>query len=172
MCCVFANSLHVQTTTYPSFCGVITRSEAAVETLFVSFSDVRDAVKAFEDVRKGHWSVTYLNPKALGFEITGDFGLNGPFRTISNYEGQLKAQVLFNPQNPALTAHYVIPLIKDILSKYGGVKAIHSDPSAIPHVKAYRIEFYDTRSATAAQTALNNKDIGVSSLTVISSHFY
>ncbi|KAF7505790.1 hypothetical protein GJ744_000461 [Endocarpon pusillum] len=148
------------TTTYPSFCGVISRSETAVETLLVSFSDIRDAVKAFEDVRKGHWAVTYLNPKALGFEITGDFGLNGPFRTISNYEGQLKAQILFNPQNPALTSHYVIPLIKDVLSKYGEVKAIHSDPCAIPHVKAYRIEFYDTRSTTAAQTALNNKDIG------------
>ncbi len=169
MYCVFANSLYVQTTIYPSFCGVITRNETAVETLFASFSDIRDAVKAFEDVRKGHWTVTYLNPKALGFEITGDLGVNGPLRTISNYEGQLKAQVLFNPQNPALTAHYVIPLIKDVLSKYGEVKAIHSDPSAIPHVKAYRIEFYDTRSVVAAQAALNNKDIDVSSLTVMSS---
>ena len=134
--------------------------------LLVSFSDVRDAIQAYDDARKGHWLVSFLNPKALWFEITGDAGPNGVYRTISNYEGQLKVQVLFNPQNPALNAHFVIPLIKKTLNKYGEVKAIQSTPSGIPHVKAYCIEFYDIRSADEARAALNNKDIGVSSLIV------
>jgi hypothetical protein len=133
----------------------------------VSFSDIRDAVQAYDDVRIGHWLVTYLNPKALGVEITADPGPYGPYRTISNYEGQLKAQVLFNPQNPILTSHAVIALIKKTLSKYGEVKAIQSIPCGIPHVKAYQIEYYDTRCAIVAQSALNNKDIGVSTVTSI-----
>jgi len=131
----------------------------------VQFSDIRDAVQAREDAHKAHWNVTFLNPKALGYEATGDNGPNGPYRTISNFEGQLKAQVLFNPQSPALTARFVIPLIKKTFGQYGEVKAIRSTPCGIPHVKAYCIEFYDTRSAAAAQAALNNKDIGVGPLT-------
>lgn len=111
----------------------------------------------------GHWQVTFLHPKTLGFDVTGDPGPSGPLRTISNFEGQLKAQVLFNPQNPSLTAHFVISLIKKNLEKYGEVKAIQSTLCGLPHVKAYRIEFYDTRCAAAACVALNNKDIGVSS---------
>ena len=128
----------------------------------VSFTDIRDAIQAYDDVRIGHWLVNYLNPKTLGVQITADPGPYGPYRTISNYEGQLKAQVLFNPQNPALTAQAVIALIKKTLNKYGEVKAIQSIPCGIPSVKAYQIEYYDTRCATAAQAALNNKDIGVS----------
>jgi hypothetical protein len=128
----------------------------------VSFSDIRDAVQAYDDVRLGHWLVTYLNPKALGAQVIAAPGPYGPYRTISNYEGQLKAQVLFNPQNPALTAQAVIALIKKTLNKYGEVKAIQTIPCGIPSVKAYQIEYYDTRCAVAAQAALNNKDIGVS----------
>jgi hypothetical protein len=108
-----------------------------------------------------------LKPKALGLDVTGDAGPRGPYSTVSNYEGQLKAQVLFNPQNPALTAGFVISLIKTTLATYGELKAIHSISCGIPHVKAYSIEFYDTRSVADAYVALNNnKDIGVSSLTI------
>lgn len=133
------------TDNYPSCCGILLRNHLGGEFLYVQFSDVRDAVKAYEDVRMGHWQVGFLNPKHLGFEITGDPSANGPLHTISNFEGQLKAQVLFNPQNPALTAQFVISLIKKNLEKYGEVKAIHSTLCGLPHVKTYCIEFYDTR---------------------------
>lgn len=155
-------SLQNQTNTYPSCCGILARNRGNQDILLVQFSDVRDAAQAYEDARMAHWLVTFLNPKALGFEATQDNGPNGPFRNISNFEGQLKAQVLFNPQDHTLTASFVVSLIKKTLGKYGEVKAIRSTPCGIPHVKAYCIEFYDIRSAAAAHAALSGKDIGVS----------
>jgi hypothetical protein len=113
----------------------------------------------------GHWDVIFMEPRALMLEVTGNMAPSEFYRTVSNFEGQLKAQVLFNPQNPALTGQFVIALIKSTLGKFGEVKAIHSTSCVLPRVKAYLIEFYDTRSAAAACAALNTKDIGVSSLT-------
>lgn len=94
--------------------------------------------------------------------MTSNAAPNGPCSTVSNYEGQLKAQVLFNPQNMTLTARFVTSLIKATLARFGEVKAIQSIPSTVAHVKTYCIEFFDTRSAADACNVLNNKDIGVS----------
>jgi hypothetical protein len=102
-----------------------------------------------------------LNPKALWFEVTGDDGPNGPLYTVSNFEGQVKVQVLFNPQNRVLNANLVTALIKKILGDCGEVKAIQSI-SGIASVKAYYVEFFDIRSAKIACARLNNKDIAVS----------
>jgi hypothetical protein len=147
---------------YPSCCGILARDQANTSVLFVQFSDVRDAVQAYEDARKGYWQVSFLKPKDLGSQVSSNRTPNGPPNLYNNHEGQLKAQILFNPQNLTLTARFVTALIRATLARFGEVKAIHSIPSTTAHVKKYGLEFFDTRAAADACKALNNKDIGVS----------
>lgn len=147
---------------YPSCCGILARDQANASVLFVQFSDVRDAVQAYEDARKGYWQVTFLKPRDLGSEVSRNGPPSGSPNSYNNHEGQLKAQILFNPQNMTLTARFVNALIRATLARFGDIKAIHSIPSTTAHVKKYCLEFFDTRAAADACKALNNKDIGVS----------
>lgn len=156
-----------QQDTYPSQCGMVHLRGTAGDALYVQFTDIRDAVDACANMRKCHWQVSFLRPRILGFEASDNAGPTGPLYAVNNYEGQLKVQVLFNPQNHDLTAGYVIPLIKATLAMLGDVKAIHSIPSGFPHVKEYCVEYFNVRDAARAVGQLNNHNIGVSFLTVM-----
>lgn len=129
--------------------------------MLVQFFDLRDAVRAYEEIRNARWKVEYLNPEGVSFEIAGiDLTMGARLRT-SNITGLLKAKVLFNPQNESLTASFVICLVKSKLSAHGDIKAIHSLQCCLAHVKEYCVEFYDVRAADGACLTLNNRDIGV-----------
>lgn len=142
---------------------MVTRSQIGQDFLYLQFSDIRDAAQAYEEARMGHWPTTFLKPKELICEVKDITNPNDPSRTVSNFEGQLRALVLFNPQNPSLTTHFVISLVKKVLEKYGEVKAMHTIISGSPNVKEYLVEYYNVDSADAASTALKSEDIAVSS---------
>jgi hypothetical protein len=128
----------------------------------VNFSDIRDAARAFHNSLGGPGDLVSLDPKSYAHQSTGEDGPFARHHLVSNFEGQLKANVTFDPQNPRLTAAYAIAVIKHALGSFGKLKAIHSVSTVgSPQVKEYLVEYFDLESAFYACQDLNKEYISV-----------
>ena len=132
---------------------------------YLSFTDIRDAVKAFELLRATYPRAVVHYLKRRTFLAKGDGGLD--VSKISDYEGHVVVQASFDHLSRKLpSAMEFFQLVKDEMSNYGMIKVHCSPPSSVPHVKNYYFEYFDSRCALQAITALNNSKLRVSSLPI------
>ncbi|EGC48275.1 meiosis protein MEI2 [Histoplasma capsulatum var. duboisii H88] len=125
-------------------------------TIYVGFTDIRDAKKASEKVGRLHpeWRVRFLTAReyAQKFDPTNS-------DLVSDFEGQVFASVFYDSSNPALDARVVSHSFKDLLETFGDIKAFHGLPSTQGNVDEFLIEFFDTRAADNVVSTLNGTSV-------------
>ncbi|KAI4168913.1 MAG: hypothetical protein LQ343_006035 [Gyalolechia ehrenbergii] len=122
-------------------------------TVYVSFTDVRDAIEAvtaLREVRKD-WLVQYLPIPSYGPYYRAD---RGSSMLASKYEGQLCVKAEFSGPSEYFNLDTMSRLILDLLNNYGDIMA-YDALIAIRPVVAYRAEFFDTKNADHAIAHLN-----------------
>ncbi|KAL8944397.1 MAG: hypothetical protein Q9216_000448 [Gyalolechia sp. 2 TL-2023] len=122
-------------------------------TVYVSFTDIRDAIEAFtalREVRKD-WLVQYLPIPSHGPHYQADCGSS---QLASKYEGQLCVKAEFSGPSEYFNLETMSRLILDLLNNYGDIMA-YDALIAIRPVVAYRAEFFDTKNADHAKAHLN-----------------
>lgn len=128
-------------------------------TVYVSFTDIRDALDAVASLHRlrGGWLVQYLPLPSRGLHPREAYGTNS---IASRYEGQLLVKAYFSGPSPFFDLDTVSRLILDLLNNYGGLKAYYAVITVYP-VVAYRAEFFDTKDAEHAIVHLNGFRIAV-----------
>ena len=128
-------------------------------TVYVSFTDVRDAIELVSFLRtfQGSWLVQYLPVPsyAIAAQPEGSRSFSA-----APFEGQLVVRAEFSGPDIYFDKDTVGRLILDILNNYGGIMAFEAVIIVHP-VVAYRAEFYDTKDADHAMAHLNGFRIAV-----------
>ncbi|KAL8898483.1 MAG: hypothetical protein Q9207_006677 [Kuettlingeria erythrocarpa] len=139
-------------------------------TVYVTFTDIRDAVEAVTSLNKlrENWLVQYLPlpPRGLHFQEA-----NGINSITSKYEGQLLVKAHFSGPSSFFDLDTVSRLILDLLNNYGGLKAYYAIITVYP-VVAYRAEFFDTKDAEHAIIHLNGFRIAPPPTDEFGGHLY
>lgn len=127
-------------------------------TIYVGFTDIRDAKNASEKVGRLHpeWRVRFLTAR----EYAQKFDPSNS-DLVSDFEGQVFASVFYDSSNPALDARVVSHSFKDLLETFGDIKAFHGLPSTQGNVDEFLIEFFDTRAADNVVSTLNGTSVDV-----------
>ncbi|QSS62495.1 hypothetical protein I7I51_02232 [Histoplasma capsulatum] len=125
-------------------------------TIYVGFTDIRDAKNASEKVGRLHpeWRVRFLTAR----EYAQKFDPSNS-DLVSDFEGQVFASVFYDSSNPALDARVVSHSFKDLLETFGDIKAFHGLPSTQGNVDEFLIEFFDTRAADNVVSTLNGTSV-------------
>ncbi|EFW22537.1 meiosis protein MEI2 [Coccidioides posadasii str. Silveira] len=128
--------------------------------IYVGFTDSRDAKAAFDKVKKQYpaWCLQALTAK----EFTGKHDATYVGAT-SDYEGYIFASVYFNGNNPAADGRVISHNFKNILEKFGDVKAFCTIPTEQRHVVDFMVEFFDTRAAENVASTLNGSSVDLQS---------
>ncbi|TPX24788.1 hypothetical protein DIZ76_010231 [Coccidioides immitis] len=124
--------------------------------IYVGFTDSRDAKAAFDKVKKQYpaWYLQALTAK----EFTGKHDATYVGAT-SDYEGYIFASVYFNGNNPAADGCVISHNFKNILEKFGDIKAFCTIPTEQRHVVDFMVEFFDTRAAENVASTLNGSSV-------------
>ena len=128
----------------------------------VGFTDYRDAEHAFmaTKISRPDWRLTRLAPKAYALK-KGDGATTNAVR-VTDFESQVVVSVFFNQHDPNIEAASTFQLVKQALSSFGDIKAIHSLPHEQGNVRDIRVEFFDTKAAFLAVQSLREVQLGVS----------
>lgn len=132
---------------------------ALTGTVYVSFTDIRDAVEAVTVLHRlrREWLVQHLPLPSHGLHSRA---ANGTSSFASKYEGQLLVKAHFSGPSAFFDLDTVSRLILDLLNNYGGIMAYDAVITVYP-VLAYRAEFFDTGDAEHAIVHLNGFRIAV-----------
>ncbi|KAK2761399.1 hypothetical protein FQN54_001921 [Arachnomyces sp. PD_36] len=125
-------------------------------TIYVGFTDIRDARCAFSKVQRFHpeWRMHSLTAR----EYAQKFDPSA-LTSTSDFEGQIFASVYYDSRNPTLDGHSVSHAFKDLVQTFGDIKAFHSLPTGQENVTDFLIEFFDTRAADNAVFTLNGTSV-------------
>ncbi|OAX79451.1 hypothetical protein ACJ72_06232 [Emergomyces africanus] len=125
-------------------------------SIYVGFTDVRDANNASEKVARLHpeWRINFLTAQeyAQKFDPTN-------FDLVSDFEGQVFASVFYDSSNPALDARVVSHSFKDLLETFGDIKAFHGLSNNQGNVDEFLVEFFDTRAADNVISTLHGTSV-------------
>lgn len=127
--------------------------------MYVSFTDIRDAIEAVTtlDRLRKKWLVQYLPILSHASHSREDHRSGA---SASKYEGQLLVRAEFSGPAAYFDLDTVSRLILDLLNNYGGIMAYDAVITMHP-VVAYRAEFFNTRDADHAIAHLNGFRIAV-----------
>lgn len=128
-------------------------------TIYVGFTDIRDARSAFSKVQRFHpeWRMHSLTAKEYAQKFDPSV-----LPSISDFEGQIFASVYYDSRNPGLNGRSVSHSFKDLVQTFGDIKAFHSLPTGQDNVTDFLIEFFDARAAENAVSTLNGTSVDVS----------
>jgi hypothetical protein len=134
--------------------GPILTELATTGTMYVGFTDARDATKAFEKVQDLHpnWEIHPLTGEEFGMKSN---------EAASNFEGQINARVTWNPEDPGLHVSKVAYSFKDLLTTFGDLKGLQPVPMGPGRLDVVA-EFYDSRAVGNAIRTLNGSCVDVS----------
>jgi len=82
---------------------------------------------------------------------------------VSDFEGQVIVTIFYDGRHHPYGAD-ALRLLRQTLSTFGNVKAIHSLAPMQDHLREFRVEYYDTRAAQNAVASLKGAVIGVSTI--------
>ncbi|KAL8737937.1 MAG: hypothetical protein Q9181_001200 [Wetmoreana brouardii] len=140
-------------TKYRSRLHLVLENLPVTGIIYVSFTDVRDAIEVVSALRNfhGEWLAQYLPVPSYALNPQ-----EGSPRGISAslFEGQLLVKADFSGPAVYFDTNTVGRLILDLLNNYGGIMAYEAVGTMHP-VVAYRAEFYDTKDADHAVVHLN-----------------
>lgn len=148
---------------------MILESLSLTGTVYVSFTDVRDAIEIVSALQnfRGHWLAQYLPVPSYAIDVQR-VSLNSI--SAPQFEGQLVVKAEFSGPAIYFNIDTVGRLILDLLNNYGNIMAYEVIHSMHP-VVAYRAEFYDIKDADHAMVHLNGFRIAACSLSALSGHF-
>lgn len=128
-------------------------------TIFVNFTDIRDAHKAYAKVRSVHieWSVQYIAGTKGGLKYQAE-SLN--YTPLSMYGGQVVIKAEFTGPRQRFDAGTIGYLIKELLENYGELMGFEAN-TANELIGIYRAEFYDITAVGSALAYLSGFKIGV-----------
>lgn len=126
----------------------------------MSFTDITQAKHAVGAIRRSHpqWQVQYMTPKEYFRHVHAQEPLN-----VSDYHGQMIIAVRFLSGIADFDTH-VMPFLRDLISQYGHVKAIHALRSAqdLDDLPVVLVEYLDTRTTDKAVAQIPNINTHVS----------
>lgn len=131
----------------------------SIGSIFVNFTDIRDAQKAYAKVQSVHgdWSVEYIAGTKPGIRNPTESLKYAP---LSMYAGQVIIKADFTGPSQRFDPGTIGHLIKELLENYGEIMGFETSMKNLP-IAAYRAEFYDTAAADSALAYLNGFRIGV-----------
>ena len=132
---------------------------ATAGIIYLNFTDIRDAHKAFAKVQshRTDWNVQYI----IGSEFITNQQSNGPeYIPLSMFAGQVVVKADFSGPRQRFNAASIGHLIKELLENFGKIMGYEAGLSKHP-VAAYRAEFCNTVAAESALGYLNGFRIGV-----------
>ncbi|EEP78320.1 predicted protein [Uncinocarpus reesii 1704] len=124
--------------------------------IYAGFTDSRDARAAFDKIQKTY-PAWYLQPLTAK-EFAGKHDATH-VATTSDYEGYIFASVYFNGLQPGADGRVISHNFKDILEKFGDIKAFCTIPTEQNHVIDFIVEFFDTRPAENVASTLNGSSV-------------
>ncbi|WEW61862.1 hypothetical protein PRK78_007359 [Emydomyces testavorans] len=136
--------------------GPILTELATHGRIYVAFTDCRDAKAAFDKIQKIYptWFLQPLTAK----EFASKLG-NIHVAKTSNYEGHIAASVYFNGHHPGADGRVLSHNFKNILEKFGDIKAFSTIPTEQNHVIDFMVEFFDIRAAENVASTLNGSSV-------------
>jgi hypothetical protein len=134
--------------------GPILVELATTGTMYVGFTDSRDATKAFEKIQARHpnWEIHPLTAEEYGKKSN---------ESASHFKGQIDAKVTWDPANPELNLTKVAFSFKTLLMTFGDLKGLQSVPMGPGRLDVVA-EFYDSRAVGNAVRTLNGSFVDVS----------
>lgn len=138
---------------------LVLRDLDPIGSIFVNFTDIRDAQKAYAKVQSVHgdWSVQYIVGTKPGIKNQQESLKYAP---LSVYAGQVVIKTDYTGPNQRFGPGTVGHLVKELLENYGELMAFETSMKNLP-IATYRAEFYDTAATDSALAYLNGFRIGV-----------
>lgn len=130
-----------------------------IGSIFVNFTDIRDAQKAYAKVQSVHgdWSVQYISGTKPDIKNQSE---RLKYVPLSVYAGQVTIKVDFTGSSQRFDPGTIGHLIKELLENYGEIMGFETSMKNLP-IATYRAEFFDTAAADSALAYLNGFRIGV-----------
>lgn len=130
---------------------------ALTGTIYVSFSDIRDALSAYTKVQtlRGDWAVSCIGTAQY-------FMREHPGQELPAlvHEGQVSIKADYGGPATHFNANSIGIIVKEVLENYGEIMAMEGSLVASPSAM-YRAEYYDSSSVTGAFNALQGFKIAV-----------
>jgi hypothetical protein len=154
----FARCSYFQVAKFPTIRG-INATELMSGLFVVSFSDIRDAIRAAEltkSILPFSTIMPYTGKKYA--ELTG-----ADVQFATDYEGQMLLSMYYNPNAvfPRVEAAPVMLEVKRLLGQCGDVKAFHTITATNGHVRECRVEFFNTEHVAVAVDVIRGTVIHV-----------
>lgn len=127
--------------------------------VYVNFSDIRDAQKAYakvQNVRKD-WDIQYIEGNKC---LIKDNANNPVYVPTSRFAGQIIIKADFSGPRQQFNSSTIGHLIKELLENYGEIMGYEAGYMKPPMV-TYRAEFYNSVATESTSTYLNGFKIGV-----------
>ncbi|KAL8923402.1 MAG: hypothetical protein Q9172_003151 [Xanthocarpia lactea] len=154
----------ISPTKYRSRKHLVLENLPVTGTIYVSFTDLRDAIEAVRALRglAWDWLVQYLSVPEPPVDSEQE---DGKSFLAPKYEGQLLVKAEFSGPAVYFNTDTVGRLILDLLNNYGSVMAYKAISTMHP-VVAYRAEFFDVKDADHAIVHLNGFRIAGCTMTI------
>ncbi|KAL9587557.1 MAG: hypothetical protein Q9212_000134 [Teloschistes hypoglaucus] len=149
---------------YQSLRHLVLESLSLTGTVYVSFTDVRDAIEVVSALQefRSQWLAQYLPVPSYAIDLQ-----HVRLSSISapQFEGQLMVKAEFSGPAIYFNISTVGRLILDLLNNYGNIMAYEAVHTMYPIV-AYRAEFYEIKHADHAMVHLNGFRIAACTMSV------